>query len=330
MFVCPKCGSELEVFEKYCVCKTCATEYLEEDGIPNFLTQDLKHEVQQTTDGFGWQWNNTQYGHTEGSIEYGHDLFFSRYNLSKNELMELLKDKIVLDPAVGSGRVEHIFGSFPKLIYANDLSNAVYAARKNLESFGNDNIIYLRSDMQKLPFKDGFFDAVVCHATLQHVENPKVALKSMLLKLKKDGIILFDLYKKAAPIRDFCDDFIRAKISELEPSEAYEEIIKISKLGEIMREMKVKINIPHDIPILEIEAGEYDLQRFFYYKILKMFWNDGMSFEENQVVNFDWYYPKISPRFTEEEVKEMLNELDVKIIDYKVTEGGIGVIIQKK
>lgn len=55
-----------------------------------------------------------------------------------------------------------------------------------------------------------------------------------------------------------------------------------------------------------------------------------MSLEENHIVNFDWYYPKISPRFTEDEVKEMVAELNVDMIDYKATEGGIGVIIKKR
>ncbi len=329
VFRCPKCGGTIEIMEEYAVCAKCSFKYKIDDGIVNFVTEVTSSNVEQTVDAFGWQWNNTMSGHTDGSMKYGDDLFFSRYNLTQDELIELVKDKVVLDPAVGSGRVEHIFGKHPKVVYANDLSNAVYAAKKNLTSFGFDNIVYLRSDMQELPFADEFFDIVICHATLQHVENPKKALQTMLSKLKKDGLILFDLYKKAAPVRDFCDDFVRSKISDLPPEKAYEQVMQITKLGEALRAQNIKITVPCDIPMLEIEAGEYDLQRFLYYKILKMFWNDGMSLEENHIVNFDWYYPKISPRFTEEEVKTMMSELNVEIIDYKATEGGIGVIIKK-
>lgn len=330
LFKCPHCGGAIKIYEECGICLECNTSYSIHEGVINFVNEELSSAVEQTTEAFGWQWNHTMYGHTTGSIHYGEDLFFSRYHLSKEELITLIQGKIVLDPAVGSGRVEHIFGKYPKLVYANDLSNAIYAAKKNLSAFGFDNIVYLRSDMQTLPFEDDFFDVVICHATLQHVENPKRALESLLSKVKKGGVVLFDLYKKAAPIRDYCDDFIRQKISDLQPKQAYEEVLKLSKLGQSLREQNVTITIPCDIPFLEIEAGEYDLQRFFYYKILKMFWNDGMSLEENHTVNFDWYYPKISPRFSEEEVHSMLKDLNVDVIDFKATEGGIGVIIQKR
>lgn len=329
VFRCPECGGEVQEYSDYFICRKCRSKYSITNGIVSFVANSGSAEVEQTTDAFGWQWNNTMSGHTDGSMKYGDDLFFSRYNLGQDELKELVRDKVVLDPAVGSGRVEHIFGRYPKTVYANDLSTAIFAAKKNLDSFGFDNIIYSRSDMQKLPFKNDFFDVVICHATLQHVEDPRKALRTMLSKLKTGGLILFDLYKKAAPIRDFCDDFVRSKVSDLKPEEAYNEIMQITKLGEALMAQNIKIKVPCDIPMLEIKAGEYDLQRFFYYKILKMFWNDGMSLEENHIVNFDWYYPKISPRFTEEEVKVILSELNVEIVDYKATEGGIGAIIKK-
>lgn len=132
VFECPNCGGVVANEKDYVCCEKCNAKYPVADGIVDFTIGDKSSNVEQTTDAFGWQWNNTMSGHTEGSMTYGDDLFFSRYNLSKDELVELVKDKVVLDPAVGSGRVEHIFGKYPKVVYANDLSNAVFAAKKIL------------------------------------------------------------------------------------------------------------------------------------------------------------------------------------------------------
>lgn len=47
---------------------------------------------------------------------------------------------------------------------------------------------FLVGDINKLPFKDQTFDAVVCHHVLEHLEEPKKPIKEINRVLKKRGI----------------------------------------------------------------------------------------------------------------------------------------------
>lgn len=329
-FFCPKCHNAHLNITDQATCPACGAVFTIKQGVVDFINDitDSQESIQQTVDGFGWQWNNTRYGHTKGSIGYGKELFYSRYPVDESQMEAYLKDKIVLDPAVGSGRVEHVFGHLPAHIYANDLSSAVYSATQNLSAL--TNISYSRGDIFNLPFADETFDAVVCHAILQHTGNAYEALKALASKTKKDGVLFFDLYRRAVPPRDFCDDFIRDQISDLPPRVAYEKLLPLTRLGESIANANITITVPEDIDFLGIEAGEYDLQRFLYYKLLKMYWHPEMSFEENHVVNFDWYYPKLSERYTPEEIRSWTHSLGLHIAHFMATEGGIGVIAIKR
>lgn len=331
IFKCINCGQELDITQKQIICKSCNSNYSQKSGIIDFSllsdkTLDKQEEVEHTTDAFGWQWNNSNMGHNDGSKKYSKQLFFDRYGITEAELEEFIKDKTVYDPAIGSGRVEHIFAKYAKEIYATDLSDAVYKAKEKL-SDKFDNINYFKGNLLNPPFQENSFDAVICHAILQHTGNTFEGIKSLTKVLKKDGILFFDVYRKAAPIRDFTDDFIRSLVCDLSPKEAWDKLLPVTKLAEKLYEKK--INLDNDIDELEIEAGEYNLQRFIYYKFLKTFWNENMSFEDNHMVVFDWYYPKISERYTVQEVEQWLQKLNLKVIKLHVLEGGIGVIAQK-
>ena len=45
----------------------------------------------------------------------------------------------------------------------------------------------------------------------------------------------------------------------------------------------------------------------------KMFWNDEMTFEENNHVNFDWYAPQYAHRQTEQDVRRWYEECGLTI-----------------
>lgn len=331
IFKCINCNNPLDVNQDKILCNKCGKGYEQKNNIIDFSlfsdkTEDKKDEVKQTTDAFGWQWHNSDMGHNDGSKIYSRQLFFDRYGMNEDDLKHYIDNKIVYDPAIGSGRVEHIFAKYAKEIYATDLSNAVFKAKENLDNVF-DNIHYFKGNLINPPFKENSFDAVVCHAILQHTGNTFEGIKSLTNVLKPGGILFFDVYRKAAPLRDFTDDFIRDLVSDLEPQDAWDKLIPITKLAQELYEKN--INITQDIKELEIEAGEYNLQRFVYYKFLKTFWNDNMSFEDNHMVVFDWYYPKVSERYTVEEVKQWLKKLDLDIIKLHTLEGGIGVIAKK-
>jgi hypothetical protein len=65
----------------------------------------------------------------------------------------------------------------------------------------------------------------------------------------------------------------------------------------------IKLEVP-SVDLLEIDAGEYALQRLFYHFFMKCFWNPDMSFHDNNIINYDWYHPQTCSRHTIEKVKE--------------------------
>ena len=167
----------------------------------------------------------------------------------------------------------------------------------------------LMSDLRKL----GYFDFIYCQEVLHHVENPKVAFENLVKILSKNGDIAIYVYKIKGPIREFSDEYIRKKVSDLKYDEASQALTEITKLGKILTELNVKLKVP-DIKLLDIKKGEYDLQRFIYHFFLKCFWNDDFSFKDNNAVNYDWYHPKLSFKFEIEEVKSWFDLNDLKIV----------------
>ena len=78
---------------------------------------------------------------------------------------------------------------------------------------------------------------------------------------------------------------------------------QITELGKALSEQKIKLKIPA-VDVLQIPEGEYDLQRFIYHFFAKLFWNDEFSFEDNAVINYDWYHPQDCTRHNVEEIRE--------------------------
>ena len=79
-------------------------------------------------------------------------------------------------------------------------------------------------------------------------------------------------------------------------------------MGQALAELKVEVDVPEDIPWLGIKRGRIDVQRFFYWAVAKMFWNEALGFEENHHVNFDWYHPRYAHRQTEGQVRGWCGE----------------------
>src|SRR5690606_27910759 len=95
------------------------------------------------------------------------------------------------------------------------------------------------------------------------------------------------VYKKKAAAREYMDDYVRDRISGLSYEEALKHCRAITDLGRALAEAKVEITVP-GVPLLGIEAGRYDLQRFLYHFFMKCYWNPGMSYDENVAINYDW------------------------------------------
>ncbi len=96
-------------------------------------------------------------------------------------------------------------------------------------------------------------------------------------------------------------------------------------LGRNLSQLKMKIRIPRNIPILQIKAGTYDVQRLFYWNFLKCFWAEDGNFQRSVGVNFDWYFPKYAYRHTPKEIRNWYKDSKIKIIHFNEIESGISI-----
>ncbi|MGI8425185.1 MAG: class I SAM-dependent methyltransferase [Actinomycetota bacterium] len=77
----------------------------------------------------------------------------------------------------------------PKFLVAADLSTvAVQKAKEFCD--GLDNIQFMVSDIQNIPFPDQTFDVVVSCETVEHVTNPSMAVRELARVLKPGGRLL--------------------------------------------------------------------------------------------------------------------------------------------
>ena len=104
--------------------------------------------------------------------------------------------------------------------------------------------------------------------------------------IKENGLFMFYIYNKKGPIREFVDDYLRNKLQVMSPEEGWNALKPLTELGKLLGELNITINIPENIDLLEIPAGEIDLQRLFYWHIFKAYYAKELSFEEMNHINY--------------------------------------------
>jgi ubiquinone/menaquinone biosynthesis C-methylase UbiE len=304
-------------------------KYEIKNDIPNFVTNLNNEGQKQVKDGFSYKWEKAL-PVIEDSFynENLKDIYSEMMGLSDVDL-SIFKNKIILDIGVGSGSSARMWGSISKEFHGIDISTGVYKAKNTLKD-SISNLVLAQADLNKLPYPDNSFDVIVSNGVLHHTPNTKDALKNIIKKLKSGGSCLFYIYKKKSPIREFSDDYIRSKICDLHPDSALEQLKPITEFAKSIHEKSIQIEVPEDIPILEIKKGKYDLQLFFYQHFFKCFWNDKFGFDISNLTNFDWYYPKFSWRHTSDEINQWCKEFQLEIKFIKETMSGYACLALKK
>jgi 2-polyprenyl-3-methyl-5-hydroxy-6-metoxy-1,4-benzoquinol methylase len=224
-------------------------------------------------------------------------------------LQQYLKTKKrILDAGCGNGRVTALLRTYSNLdtteVVGIDLTAADVAA-KNLEPYKNVNFYTknLQDDLSEL----GKFDYIYCQEVLHHTGNARKGFDNLVQLLEKDGEIAIYVYKQKAPAREFVDDYVREKIAGMDYETAMAQCNQITELGKALSDQNIKLQIPA-VDVLQIPAGEYDLQRFIYHFFAKIFWNNEFNFTDNAVINYDWYHPQDCTRHTIEEVREWFTQ----------------------
>lgn len=304
------------------LCSPEGRSYAITDGIPRFvLTED--EGQRQTGDSFGFKWSQR---HTYDSPQMRTTVqqwLVQRYGFeSVGEMQSFFSGRRrILDAGCGSGFSSSLWldQSWGGMAWVGvDISTAIDVAKERLGSVGGTH--FIQADILQLPFLEHSFDTIFTEGVLHHIPSTEYALKSLLRFLEPGGEILFYVYRKKAPIREFTDDHVRDVVSLLPPQEAWSMLRPLTRLGQALAELDVQVQVPEDIPYLGIKAGRYNVQRLIYWHFAKLYWDE--TFEENNHVNFDWYHPRYAHRHTEDEIRRWCDEACLSIIQFDAQKSG--------
>lgn len=289
------------------------------DYIPRFVDHNS-----QTIESFSYKWTKFLSAGLSKQ-EQNKQIFLQHYGWNHDQFQNFLSTRNkILDVGCGIGYISNWMATESNAnVFGVDISSSV---DKAFESFSNKkNINFIQADMGKLPFEEKFFDFIVVKESIHHTPEPRNNFSKLVKLLDKNGVIVVYVYKKKGPIREFCDDFIRSKTTKMNVDECYDFAVAMTEFGRSLREKKIDIEVPMDIPLLNIKSGTYDLQRFVYWNFFKCFWDDEGNRDYSIAVNFDWYHPEDAFRYTPDEIKEWFAEENVRIDNFEILDAGIAV-----
>lgn len=183
------------------------------------------------------------------------------------------------------------------------------------DGVGADRADFLRWDVSyPLPVKDQF-DYVICRAAVMIMPDPPFAINSLAQAAKPGGRVAVSIYTKKAPMREAADDALRDMVVPLSREEGFDVCRQFAKLGRDLQATKAKIVIAEDLPFLQIPKGEYDVQEFVYDFLFKCWYNDLFGIDHSAAINFDWYHPEYTYRYTLDECIDMCEKAGLKIVE---------------
>ena len=316
------------------VCRRCGRGYPLRNGVPRLVVSgDLDADRKQTQASYSDKWSRQpDYGtRSEKTREFHHAWYLRRYGHGTEKALRRFLSPFsrILDAGTGLGRDTLWYSSLTKAkVFGVDISSSVDIVRRQVADPSRTTLV--QGDIMNLPFRSGAFDFVACDMVLPCVADPESGLKELARLVRPGGHLAFYLYRRRGPIREFSNDYLRERVMKMPAAQAWEVCRAITQLGRTLSDLKTKVRIQEDIPLLEIKKGTYDLQRFFFYNVLKCFWSDSHTFDENNLVNFDWYHPAFTYRHSEEEVQAWIRKLGLKVSHFDHDEpSGISVLARK-
>ena len=289
----------------------------------------MNSERDQTNESFRQKWTQASDLFLSSTLNEKSDIFTWITNRngfkSPSEFSDWLKPRNkILDAGCGNGRVTHLLRRYSReesTILGIDFSSHEVASR-NSSDLANTSFRHadLMEDLSHL----GKFDLIYCQEVLHHTLDPHRAFSNLVQILSFNGEIAIYVYKKKAHLREFSDDLIRERIEGLSLEESRDLITQITEFAETISKIPGTISWPA-IPVLGIKQSESSIHRFIYNNFFKNFWNDELSFEENFLINFDWYHPSLCSRHTQEEILGWFHEANLHVVHVLEDDFGITV-----
>lgn len=262
----------------------------------------------QTRDAFAYKWKRRASYDSPAMAAFTREWLLEKYcDGDERRLQDWLgpKGSVVLDVGCGAGlSAIALFGDHLRhhRYIGVDISDAVDVARERFTERGYPGE-FIKANLFDMPVPDGSAHLALSEGVLHHTDDTGAALAAVSKKLRPKGRLLFYVYARKGPLREFADDLIRQYLEPMDDDEAWEALKPLTRLGIAIGELGVELDVPDDVPFLGITKGKVDLQRFFYYTLLKAYYRPDFTFEEMNHVNFDWYRPLNCHRHTEAEVR---------------------------
>ena len=196
VLACPKCLGDLscvverqdafEIEAGRLECAKCRKTYPITAGIPRFV------EMDNYAASFGYQWNRFKLEQLDSAN--GTNLSEKRLFSETGWTREWLRDKWVLDAGCGAGRFLDVASKTGAEVVGVDISNAIDAARANLE--GRRNVHFVQASIYELPFRTGAFDACYCIGVIQHTPEPLRSVRALPRILRSGGRLAVTIYER--------------------------------------------------------------------------------------------------------------------------------------
>lgn len=289
----------------------------------------------QTREAFGFKWGKRDSYESEAVQARAREWLLERYcDGDPGKLQQRLGGgrKVILDAGCGSGY--SALALFGELLREHDylgvdISNSVDVARVRFAEKGLPGD-FLQCDLMDIPIPDNSVDVVFSEGVLHHTDDTGAALVNLARKLKPGGSFMFYVYAKKAPAREFTDDHIRRYIAPMSDEEAWEALKPLTALGIALGKLKTSLKVETAVDCLGIPAGEFDIQRFFYWNVCKTFYREDYTFDEMHHINFDWFRPLNCHRHTREEVEGFCEAAGLSIESIVEQLSGITVVAVKR
>ena len=291
-------------------------------------------EQGQTRDAFGFKWAKRDTYEASAVQDMTRTWLMNRYCQGRPaQLDDWLAGsrKIILDAGCGAANSGLLF-FYEHLLNHDylgvDISASVEVAKARFRDAQKPGD-FLQADLMDLPIAESSLDIIFSEGVLHHTDDTGQAIRRLARHLKPGGRFLFYVYAKKAHIREFVDDHVRAALAPMSDAEAWDALKPLTELGQVLGELDVEVDIPHDIDLLGIKKGKLPLQRFFYWNIAKTFYRPELTFDEMHHINFDWYRPSNCHRHTPEEVRTFCARAGLRIERLAEEPAGITVVAQR-